>query len=400
MTLLDELKNEMKTNRQFWNYYDVKFEDVFENEEAARDFIIKYFQNGSKLSVLKEWKKITNDYMNRRNIHTVNVFFIGAYLQRHIDENIEIKSEQSSNYTFSYLWYLLCLAHDLGYVYENESQSYLAIPNDNVNNTRKMYKEACRLRTKWYQDLGIGILNRAKPFCDIWIPLNRESYDINPYNNFIEYNNGTIVKKCRYSQRIKNNYFNYRIYEMNTLDHGIIGADYFYSKMLHNYKLEYLKTVRHGNLIGDYYSFYNEDGHSFCIEQLKIFAYIADCIASHNIFMANNEQTQRDKYMKYGLENLLQENFIKISYEDNPLLFVLCVADTIEPSKRFPSYGNEEILELLSIGFDKSRNLLYVEIDEELFNSDEGIRYISGIEELEEWCDINVNVQTKDFRVN
>lgn len=91
--------------------------------------------------------------------------------------------------------------------------------------------------------------------------------------------------------------------------------------------------------------------------------------------MANNEQTQRDKYMKYGLENLLQENFIKISYEDNPLLFVLCVADTIEPSKRFPSYGNEEILELLSIGFDKSRNLLYVEIDEELFNSDEGIRY-------------------------
>ena len=44
-----------------------------------------------------------------RNLHTVNVFFIGVYLQRKIDKNLKIKSRSSENYKFSYIWYLLCL---------------------------------------------------------------------------------------------------------------------------------------------------------------------------------------------------------------------------------------------------------------------------------------------------
>ena len=41
------------------------------------------------------------------------------------------------------------------------------------------------------------------------------------------------------------------------------------------------------------------------------------------------------KYVDYSLNCLLPDRFRLISYKDNPLLFILCVADTVEPSKRF-----------------------------------------------------------------
>ena len=96
----------------------MNFGDVFQNQEAARTFIYKYFDRGSKLPALDSWVESTDNYIEMRNVHTVNVFFIGIFLQRIIDENIVIKSEVSSDYPFSYLWYLVCLAHDVGYVYK------------------------------------------------------------------------------------------------------------------------------------------------------------------------------------------------------------------------------------------------------------------------------------------
>lgn len=45
-----------------------------------------------------------------------------------------------------------------------------------------------------------------------------------------------------------------------------------------------------------------------------------------------------------------------ISYKDNPLLFILCVADTIEPSKKFPNYRNEDVLNLISIEYSLNDN--------------------------------------------
>lgn len=79
--------------------------------------------------------------------------------------------------------------------------------------------------------------------------------------------------------------------------------------------------------------------------------------------------------MNFSLNCLLPDEFEPISYKDNPLLFILCVADTIEPSKRFMNYHNEDVLNLISIDYNKNTNLLYVEIDEELYNCDAGHKY-------------------------
>lgn len=69
---------------------------------------------------------------------------------------------------------------------------------------------------------------------------------------------------------------------------------------------------------------------------------MADCIASHNMYMTDDNEGRIAKYMDYSLNCLLPDKFEPISYKDNPLLFILCVADTIEPSKRFMNYHNEE----------------------------------------------------------
>ena len=202
----------------------------------------------------------------------------------------------------------------------------------------------------------------------------------------------------RYSEKTKNNYFYYRLYEMDTLDHGIVGADEFFSRLVVNYVKEY-RVMAAGDFFREsIYEFHNERGLHFCSEQVKLFSYIADCIASHNMYKADDNERCITKYMDYSLNCLLPDKFESISYKDNPLLFILCVADTIEPSKRFTNYHNEDVLNLISIDYNKNTNLLYVEVDEELYNCDVGHKYVFDIEGLEEWCDIKTSVVSKKLR--
>lgn len=72
----------------------------------------------------------------------------------------------------------------------------------------------------------------------------------------------------------------------------------------------------------------------------------------------------------------MPKRIVRISYEDAPLLFILCVADTIKPSKRILDYDNVELLNLISIDYSVDGNLLCVEIDKELHNSNKDMEYI------------------------
>ncbi|MDO5381398.1 MAG: hypothetical protein Q4F06_01580 [Eubacteriales bacterium] len=179
------------------------------------------------------------------------------------------------------------------------------------------------------------------------------------------------------------------------MDHGLVGADEFYSRMYVNYIKEYRLVAKNKLYRENFHDFYNENGLHFCSEQFKIFAYIADCIASHNIFKAEDNEACKNIYRDYSLECLLPDEYNLISYQDNPLLFILCVADTIEPSKRFNNYKNKDILNLISIDFDRYANLLTVEVDETIYNSEAGHKYVYDVEELSKWCDINTSVIIK-----
>lgn len=76
----------------------------------------------------------------------------------------------------------------------------------------------------------------------------------------------------RYSEKAKNNYFYYRLYEMDALDHGIVGADEFFSRLVVNYVKEY-RVMAAGDFFREsIYEFHNERGLYFCSEQVKLFS--------------------------------------------------------------------------------------------------------------------------------
>ena len=87
----------------------------------------------------------------------------------------------------------------------------------------------------------------------------------------------------------------------------------------------------------------------------------------------------------------MPNDFKRISYRKNPLLFILCVADTLEPSKRFldekngTRYTNRDLLQKISIDYNKVKNEVTVYISKELFDSDEGRKYKNDIETMEKW---------------
>lgn len=404
MNLYEQIQHELDSKS--WNYYNMKVEDVLENTKKSRDFIARYFCQGDKKLVIDSWQQDISKAMLARSVHTVNVFFIGIILQSIIDPSIAILSERRDEdrehiehiehiehreyYPFSYIWYLACLAHDMGYTYENSSEMYLKklekvikisateskrrlITGLSIIREQRGYEN--QIRIEWYKAHGIDI---AYAFPDV---------------KKINYSNGTIIDSPQYTKDIINRYLAYRAYEKGILDHGIIGADELFSKLAVNYIKQYREVYfMQGN---SFDSFSSKGGRSFSIDQFNIFAYIADCIAAHNVYSVAYDNPDAEVYRRYRLESLILDRFVRISYERNPLLFVLCVADTIEPSKRFRNYTNEEILKLIFINYDPRTKYLEVLMNEKLYKSREGWLYKKTVEELEIWCDIHAVVEPK-----
>lgn len=407
MNLYKALMLEINEHKKFWNYYEEQYENILETEEGAENFIKKYFEVGSKACMVQfsdsEKMYIDLKSMGMRMVHTVNTFFIGVFLQRIIDENLAIKLREKDSFPFAYLWYLVCFAHDLGYAYENNSSAIIGRGDvDRVEMEKLIIKKqyVCDrigkkvkrcvnsysyirdARRVWYGMCELDIEYAETGFGPQSMPVGRGQ------RNSIEFTDGTVIRRPWYNHRLKNNYFLYRLLEMNVIDHGIIGGDIFFSKMKKNYDQR--------NQFGTD-EFWDYRGNYFCIEQRNVFAYIADCIISHNIFIANNETEKL--YEKYELQELMPNDFKRISYRKNLLLFILCVADTLEPSKRFldekngTRYTNRDLLQKISIDYNKVKNEVTVKISKELFDSDEGRKYKNDIETMEKWCEIKGKVE-------
>lgn len=396
--------HEFLNNYEFWNYYHSDMVNPFVDEEAARDFILGYFQSACKGNVTYEWERFEEVDLHFRDTHVIYVFFIGAILQYMIDPRLEIESNISpynDGYKFSYLWFLTCLAHDLGYIYEykdikREIEEMQELCNYYAQNWRvsRFYDVRRRVYNRFFPNI-----RRISPS----IPLNfNMCYDKRKWRrenknyNFcgrtckgnLQFNNGTKISQCWYTYDLKERYFRYRLLKSGKLDHGIVGADKFFSDMVKMYWKNFEEDLEYGT----FECFQNTKFRTFSCEQFKVWAYIADCIASHNIFQAEDNENDRKLYEEYELQELLRENYVSISYNKNPLLFILCVADTLEPTKKFRNMDACEIFENMELDYDTVDNRIYLKISKALTEEIGYKDYIKGVNELREWCDIEVEV--------
>ncbi len=85
-------------------------------------------------------------------------------------------------------------------------------------------------------------------------------------------------------------------------------------------------------------------------------------IICHNIWLAEKDSKDAEKYENFGLGGLIySQGESPISYYNHPLLFLLDFVDTIDPVKRF----GEENLEHISIrSKEMDKNKLYLKIGE------------------------------------
>ena len=94
---------------------------IFDNSKSCQEFIEDYFKAGGK-TIVFEWPDKDNNENNKneeytnRCPHIVSTYLLGLI----IAEALGIDKMTGINYNtdFKYVWFMTCLYHDFGYVYE------------------------------------------------------------------------------------------------------------------------------------------------------------------------------------------------------------------------------------------------------------------------------------------
>lgn len=237
---------------------------------------------------------------NNRYQHILMTYYFGIalynkndYIKGEIDKELEQYSDalkKHSDSKFSYVWFLICLFHDLGYQYENEFQCALECWPDftNLINKTKVIGEKSLL------DVLTGIPEFYKPI-------------VQPY-------------------------FEYRKNEHGVYDHGITGG----IKLYHDFC-----DIRKRK--GDNNPEKVKEGYWNPLLD-NVFAFAASIVTCHNIFFADKKSIE--KYKMYHLFSLIKSippYPIKIS--EHPLFFLFCLVDSIEPIKIVKSSDHLEKIE-------------------------------------------------------
>lgn len=384
---LNNIYNQLETRRHLFYYQDFIY-PYNHIVEHATEIIGAVFRNAGKafLAEYNGYRPIDAENRPFRMRHALSAFLLGHYFSENLFNKRDwgvFGREDWDVYPFEYIWLLLCLLHDIGYGVELDQEKKRRILNEvQVNNPFQI-----NWRGRDYEKAIISFRKQEPIRSSIWwgpyvswkIPQVESLYNqyrrqIREYykkKQRVKFFDGRTYKYPTYKSETINKYFHFRLNEFNCLDHGIAGGYIFFDKIIANY-IDAFERNNPENF-NDFYV----DERRYNINQFSIFGYVADCIISHGIW---NGQNQQDIYRRYGLDELIGNNYHKINIKENPYLFLLGLCDTIEPLKRF---GGENILQDIDLQiFD---NVISIEVLNNNFQD-----YFDRIKEMEEWLDVNV----------
>lgn len=405
MNLYDEYK---KTDR---NYYEemINFRADF---EETKNRIKEYFKSGDK-------ENVVNDFDNLDELrleHSMSLAYLGILINKNLKCCFENEMRKGLNihisinnvhFEFNYIWNIICFYHDLGYNFESGKESIFKISTKNQNYNVSEYidnktrtaksSEICydakfsflydRYFSNSFHQMFITSENNTKKN-----QLSPKDYDrinnsfdikIEYASNSIDCRKKVILKKSNFYKSTIEKYYVYRKNEMGVFDHGILGGYMLFDNLVKNYVN---KMANEPNKTK--FDVYNM---SYSIEQISLFAYMADCIVSHNIFFPN--PSDKGIYREYGLNELVKYHK-PVKFKSNPLLFLLYLVDSIDPIKYFEQKTNlkyDEILKSIKINFP-SFNTIKLSISNLFGIRNEIIEeYIKRIEGLSDWLGIVTN---------
>ncbi len=128
---LSEVYSGISTDRKRWQYYSNGASDIFlaitsKDENEPWKFISDYFACGGKQSLLSNIQLPAN-----RSRHILSTYLLGIALHEKFysdgsgDFGINVYDEaKHGKNPWLYTWFLTCLFHDVGYVYEEGSAPF------------------------------------------------------------------------------------------------------------------------------------------------------------------------------------------------------------------------------------------------------------------------------------
>ncbi|MCD8040692.1 MAG: hypothetical protein LUF82_04160 [Clostridia bacterium] len=247
---LFKIYENINQNRDEWCYYRQAYlNDIFpfkkQSDDNALSFIKSYLDAGGKRNL---YAKIDNEsknfdkFENVRAQHTLSTFMLGIYFYNKLNLEGIFKraySQIQDKHDWLFMWYLTCLYHDIGYIFENDSK-------DHINKSLK------------------GFLPRE---ADLRVCRKLDNY------------------------KLGLNYFKYRRKDCGVIDHGVVGGFRLYSILYRAYRkvLNVAENCIYNGLL------YSE-------EFLQLIGHASEAIIRHNMWNIDDAEI-REKYHLEALNN-------------------------------------------------------------------------------------------------
>lgn len=332
------LYDRFKTLRESYYGISIDVDRLFghiEQDMRCKEFIDEHFQKGSKKGVLNITDEYKELYIDKgKHLHTVSLYLLGLCTKNIFNMVLKKELEQKipSNerwYNYHYTWYLTCLAHDITSVVERESNLFYNIEH----------------------------ISRSSFLDDEW--------------NLLRFERETIMKYLKYRRSNKR------------IDHGIYAGTQIFDRLKHSFETETQGHDWNSNPV------YTKRNLKWRLEHLKHFAYIADAICCHNVWLATTED-EKSKYHKNNLDELcVFDESDKLSIKEYPLQFMLCLLDTIEPVKKFRSIDAKIVLQNIEV--DIAEKKITISVTDIIKRHDKFFEWMDSIRKLSEWMQVDVS---------
>jgi len=336
MPTIEEIYSKLFNIPEKWDYYNIgkKTQNPFKSKdyETCSNFIQNYIKRSEKNSPeLIEFIK----NLNSRSLHTVSTFFLGIYLYKESDllrENIDeelmnYRDSENNRMNFSYVWFLICFFHDIGYQVERKKLKYKSFQD--------FFQKECK-------DLELPKVDGVPDlYADIY-----------------------------------SSYFDYRIEKHGVNDHGIFAAHILFRDLC---KIREEKNKDHSQSL------------HWGEELIKVFSFASWIVLAHNIWYIkdNDDKCLIDSYERSNLHQLIRKEKednkgyeYKISFKDYPTFFLFCIVDSIEFLKRIQ---NVDCLKSIKLDIEDSKNNCKIIIAPNLSCRCCKEKVIKACKKLEDW---------------